>query len=75
MNAREKLSWCLAGLLALTTVGGWGCYHRECRGRAAERQRWRANLRLLGWHALRGMTLEAQKAKEQGLQQEKAPSH
>jgi hypothetical protein len=75
MNAREKLSWCLAGLLALAALGGWGCYHRECRGRAAEREQWRANLRLLESHALRGMTLEAQKAKEQGLQQEKAPSH
>jgi hypothetical protein len=67
MKWRENLSWCLAGLLALAAVGGWGLYYGECRARAEERERWRANIRLLEAHALRGMIAEAQKAKEQAL--------
>jgi hypothetical protein len=64
MRAREKLSWCLAGLLALAAAAGWGLYYGECRARAEEREQWRANIRLLESHAMRGMMLDAQKAKE-----------
>jgi hypothetical protein len=69
MKRREKLSWCLAGLFALVAAGGWLAYHGECRAHAGEREQWRASMRLLQSHATRGMMLEAQKAKEQALQQ------
>jgi hypothetical protein len=72
VKMREKLSWCLAGLLALAAAAGWFAYRGECRARAAERERWRATTRLLESHAARGMMLEAQKAKERALQAEKA---
>jgi hypothetical protein len=71
MKKREKLSWCLAGLLALPAAAGWLAYHGECRARAGEREQWRANMRLLMSHAARGMMLEAQKAKEQALQSDR----
>jgi hypothetical protein len=75
MRSRERLSWCLAALLALAAVGGWGFYYGECRARAEERERWRANIRLLESHALRGMMLESEKAKEQALPSDKTTSH
>jgi hypothetical protein len=75
MKWREKLSWCLAGLLALAAVGGWGFYYGECQARAEERERWRANIRLLESHALRGMMLERQKANEQAVPSDKAVGH
>jgi hypothetical protein len=65
MKAREIVSWCLAGLFALTAAAGWGFYNGERRARAAEREQWLAHVRLLESHALRGMMLEAQNAKEQ----------
>jgi hypothetical protein len=65
MNAREIVSWCLAGLFALAAVAGWEFYLGEWQARAAEREQWRANLQLLESHALRGMMLEAERAKDQ----------
>jgi hypothetical protein len=67
MKAREIVSWCLAGLFALAAVAGWEFYLGECQARAAEREQWRANIRLLESHALRGMMLDAEHAKEQAL--------
>jgi hypothetical protein len=67
MKAREIVSWCLAGVLALVAVTGWGFYADECRARADEREQWRANIRLLESHAHRGMMLEVQNAREHAL--------
>jgi hypothetical protein len=67
MKWREKLSWCLAGLLALAAAAGWWFYEGECRARAEEREQWRASIRLLQSHAHRGIMLEAQRARERAL--------
>jgi hypothetical protein len=67
MKAREKLTWCLTGLLALAAAAGWGFYYGECQARAEEREQWRANIRLLETHAMHGMMQDAQRAKEQAL--------
>jgi hypothetical protein len=55
----------LVGLLALAAVVGWAFYYGECRDRAQEREQLRANIHLLESHALHGITLDAQNAKEQ----------
>jgi hypothetical protein len=70
MKVREIVSWCLAELFALAAVAGWEFYLGECQARAAEREQWRSNIQLLESHALRGMTLEAERAKEQALSTE-----
>jgi hypothetical protein len=74
MKSPQKLSWCLAGLLALAAVGGWGCYLNECQARAEEREQWCANILLLESHALQGMMLAGQKAKEQVLPPDRSSS-
>jgi hypothetical protein len=75
MKSREKWSWWLVGMLAVANTVGWGFYLGECRAHAEARDQWQANLRLVGARALRGMMLEAEKAKEQALQPGKAVSH
>jgi hypothetical protein len=65
MKAREIVSWCLAGLFALAAVVGWSFYSGECQARADEREQWRGNIQLLESHALRGMMLEAERARDQ----------
>jgi hypothetical protein len=75
MNARDIVHWCLTGLFALSAAGGWAFYHGECRARAEERARWQATIERLQSHAMHGMMLEAQKAREQAQAAEKRTSH
>jgi hypothetical protein len=75
MNVREIVPWCLAGLFALSAAGGWAFYHGECQARAEEREQWRAVIERLQSHAVRGMMLEAQKAKGQAQAAGKQTSH
>jgi hypothetical protein len=73
MKAREKLSWFLAGVFALAGGVGWVFYWSERTDRAEEREQLRATMHLLQSHAIRGMTRDAQIAKERAESADNPP--